>query len=291
MNKLKGVFSYFYRNYFLPRYFSFRDRELLARNKKLKNIHKGKRCFIIAGGPSVANINLGNFSNEYTFVVNEFDKNPQYHKLKPKFHTVFDTAYFTEGETEYLQKQFRSKGVSVSRETILFLNLRAKEFVKKYNLFKNHTVYYLGTQGIFTDNFPFNIGIDKYVPQPKNSVLLCLMTAVWMGFKEIYLMGCEHNFLSYNIGYGKDLTYGHSYDDERSRLDPTNDEVMKKFIAPRDLKLTYEKNIANILQLFRNYRFFYEKIHKQDPDIKIYNATPDSFLDVFPMIDFKNIKF
>lgn len=291
INKLRSVNSYLYRNLIAPRFYSFRDRNILRKNLEIRNIHQNKRCFIIGGGPSVANIDLGILTDEYTFVLNEFDKNTQYNKLKPNFHIISDTAFYTEGETEYFPERFRAKDKSVPKETIMCLNLRAKNFVEKYGLFKNHKVYYFGTQGIFTDNLPFNIEVDKYIPQPKNSVLMCLMIASWMGFKEIYLMGCEHNFLSFNIGYGKSLVYDHNYEDELSKLDSKNDEVMKKYIPIRDQMLTYEKNIANVLQLFRNYKFFYAKAKKLYPGIKIYNATPDSFLDVFPMINFNEIKF
>lgn len=288
--KLNSFNSYFYRNLFAPRIYSFRDKEILDKNRSIRNIHKSKRCFIIGGGPSVSNINLGMLSSEYTFVMTEFDKNPNYGKLRPKFHIITDSAYYTEGEAEYWPKKFREKSRDIPTYTAIVTSIAAKTFIEKNGLFKDHKVYYIGMQGIFTDNLPFNIELDKYIPQPKNSVLLCLVAATYMGFSPIYLLGCEHDFLSKNIGYGKSIVYNHSYEDELSKLDSKNDELMKKYFSPKDLYITYEKNIANILQLFRNYRFFYSKAQKAYPEIKIYNATPDSFLDVFPMINFEDIK-
>lgn len=291
IKKIRGAFSYLYRNGIAIRWYSIRDRKILAQNRALKDKYTLKRCFVIGGGPSTNQIDLGRLKNEYTFVCSEFDRNPQFEKLKPKFYLLSDSVYYTESDTEYWPKKFRAKDKSVDPTmTTMLLNLGAKPMVEKYNLFKQHHVYYIGTQGIFTDNLPFNINIDKYVPLPKNSILLCLIAAVWMGFKEIYLLGCEHNFLSFNIGYGKSLIYNHSYEDELSKLDPTNDEVLKKYVSPRDLKLTYEKNVAHVLQLFKNYRFFYQKVKREHPGIKIFNATANSFLDVFPMIKFEDIK-
>ena len=52
----------------------------------------------------------------------------------------------------------------------------------------------------------------------------------------------------------------------------------------------YENRIYQAGILFKNYRLIKEKFSKNRPDIKIYNATPDSFLDVFPMIKFEDIK-
>ena len=94
-----------------------------------------------------------------------------------------------------------------------------------------------------------------------------------------------------NIGAGKSLSYNHTYDDGTSKLDPNDEKAISKYFRPKDLNQNYEKNVANVLQLFRNYRFFYHKARKVYPRIQIYNATPNSFLDVFPMIKFEAIKF
>jgi hypothetical protein len=117
-----------------------------------------------------------------------------------------------------------------------------------------------------------------------------MMAATWMGFNEIYLLGCEHNWLSQKLGPTKSLAWSHSYDDETSKLDTADNEILKKYIGPKELNFTYEMNMASMLQLFKSYRLFYTKARKAHPDLKIFNATPDSFLDIFPMINFEDIK-
>ena len=52
---------------------------------------------------------------------------------------------------------------------------------------------------------------------------------------------------------------------------------------------TYESKLAQILQLFKNYRLFYQKVKKLDPEIKVFNATPNSYLDVFPSISYAEL--
>ena len=86
------------------------------------------------------------------------------------------------------------------------------------------------------------------------------------------------------------MAYSHNYKDELSDIDKTNDQVVKRFAVPRDLTMSYEDNVAHVLQLFKNYRLLYKKLGRTHPDIKIFNATPNSYLDIFPMIDFKDIK-
>lgn len=290
MRKFKKIYSYLYRNYFLPRILSWKYRDALARNKELKNKHKGRRCFLIGGGPSVKNINLGLLKDEYTFVMGEFDNNPQFKVLNPKFYVISDSVYFTDGESDYWNQQFEKKDKTIGSSTNVFVSLDARAYTEKHHLFTNHKVYYLGMQGIISESFSFNINLDRYLPWPKNSMLLSMMISIYMGFEEIYLLGCEHNFLCFNIGQGRAISYDYGHKDSVTEADINNDEVVKKLAVPRDLAMTYEDNIAHVFQLFKNYRLFYKRVKKLYPNTKIFNATPNSYLDVFPMINFEDIK-
>lgn len=290
MRKFKKIYSYLYRNYFLPRILSWKHRDVLSKNKELENKYKDKRCFLVGGGPSVKNINLGTLKDEYTFVMGEFDNNPQFEVLNPKFYVISDSVYFTEGESDYWNKQFEKKDKTIKSSTNIFVSLNARTYAEKYHLLTNHKIYYLGMQGIISENFSFNTKLDRYLPWPKNSMLLSIMIAVYLGFEEIYLLGCEHNFLCFNIGQGKAISYDYGHKDSVTEADINNDEVVKKLAVPRDLTMTYEENIAHVYQLFKNYRLLYSKVKKLYPNVKIYNATPNSFLDVFPVINFEDIK-
>lgn len=289
MKKVKSLPSYFYRNYAAPKIYSFRDRKILSANLELKNKYAGQRCFAVGAGPSIADTDLSKLKNEYTFVVNEFEKNPQHKALSPKFHLIMESNYFTEGGLEFWTNSFKEKDQNIPTETVLITKTEAKPFIEKYNLFRRHKIYYVGTQGIFTDKLPFNIDLDRYIPNPKNSILMCMMAAVWMGFDKIYLLGCEHSFLAQPLGPSKSLGFSHSYKDETSKLDNTDEEALKKYITPKEMNFNYEMNMESTLQLFRSYRLFYTKARKTHPKLKIFNATPNSFLDIFPMINFNDI--
>ncbi len=290
IKKIKEIPSYFYRNYAAPQIYSIRDRRILSKNLELKDKYAGRRCFIIGAGPSIADTNLARLNREYTFVVNEFEKNKQYRSLIPKFHIIIEANYFNEGAPEHWLGRFKEKDRNIPIETIIILGLGAKLTVEKDNLFKQHRIYYVGTQGIFTNNLPFNINLDRYIPNPKNSILMCMMAAVWMGFDEIYLLGCEHSFLAQPLGPNKSFSFSYSYNHEISRSDNVSDEVLKKYLTPKEMGFNYETSVASVLQLFRSYRLFHAKARKTHPNLKIFNATPNSFLDIFPMINFEDIK-
>ena len=285
IKRIRIIPSYLYRNYAAPRIYSIRDRKILSRNLELKNKYAGKRCFLIGAGPSSASTDLSKLKNEFIFVVNEFEKNPQHKVLSPKFHVITESNYYVEGGPEYWLNRFKEESNLIPTETTMILNLRAIPFIKKHDLFKKHNIYYVGTQGIFSDKLPFNVGLDRYIPNPKNSILLCLVVAFWMGFDEIYLLGCEHSFLAQPLGKKGALSLRPTHN-----LDDISDEDLKKYMTPKQMALDYEASTAQVLQLFRSYRLFYAKTRKINPGLKIYNATPNSFLDVFPMINFEEIK-
>ena len=294
-NKIKYPIGYVYRNILYPRILTRKYKKVLDKNLELKSKHKNNRCFILGSGPSINDVDLDTFRDEYVFVVNEFDRHPKFKNLLRVNHVIPDTRYFTEDKTSYFWERLKKKSDNAHENTRFFFHIQGKDIVEREKLFGKNKVYYLSTQGIISDHFDFNIDLDKTLPWPKNSILSCLMIAVYMGFKEIYLLGCEHNFLAHNIGLGqgKPKTFDHFYKNaELENLERADskeaEEKLKKYGWDRDFEFTYEHNIAHILQLFKNYRLFYQKVQKLHPEIKIFNATPNSFLDVFPFVSLKD---
>ena len=72
----------------------YKGYHLLKNNKKYKNIHNGKRCFIFGSGPSLMNIDFGLFENEYVFTVNQLPRKKDFDKLKSNYHFWADDCFF-----------------------------------------------------------------------------------------------------------------------------------------------------------------------------------------------------
>lgn len=260
-------------------------RDTLRRNMALKNSNKG-RCFIIGNGPSIKNQDLLKLRNEQTFVVNTFWNHPQYKEINPKYYLIIDPDVFPVGNQnnnffsdEILQKH----ELLTSHPTKFFFHTLGKEFVEKNKLFKDNSIYYLLNQGILDDNLRFNIEIDKVIPYTKNVIVAAIIIAAYMGFEEIYLLGCEHDFLAYpsQKHYEK---FPHFFKNPYDLSATEKTDYYAMAIMP------YEKHIYSSLVLFKNYRLLKEKLAIEKPALKIYNATPNSFLDVFPMVKFEDIK-
>mgnify|MGYP001610770756 CR=1 FL=1 len=198
----------------------------------------------------------------------------------------------------YFWERLKHKSNTADPVITYFFHIKGKSLIERERLFSKNKIYYLSSQGIISEHFDFNIDLDKTLPWPKNSILSCLMIAVYLGFREIYLLGCEHNFLTLNVGIeqGRKKTLDHFFVNEEleSMTNMSEKEAKDKIIArfrhwEGHEDYTYESKMAQIIRLFKNYRLFYQKVRKLHPDIKIFNATPNSYLDVFPSIPYEDI--
>ncbi|MDD4875427.1 MAG: DUF115 domain-containing protein [Candidatus Pacebacteria bacterium] len=235
----------------------------IKRNKELKEIHSSqKRCFIIGNGPSIRSQDLTLLKNETVFVVNSFYLHKDFDKIQPEYYTVIDPDYFREKELSIKwMKNLKEK----AKNCTFFFPYWSRPFIEKNN-FQAKKIYYLAMARQIKEKGRFQAEIDKQIPSLINVVLPSLLIARYMGFKKIYLLGCDHDWLAQPI---------EAYPTHFYKKDPLYPGVHE----------TYESSLENTLKLFKSYRSIKEKFK----DTKIYNATPGGFLDVFERADYESV--
>lgn len=267
--------------------FYLQNKATLDKNRELKDSRKGRRCFIIGTGPSIKDQDLTKLRNEDTFVVNAFWDHSQYSKINPAYYVLSDPEVFPSDRNrgEFWQEEVVRKNLIIEScpRTELFLNIAGKEFIEKNKLFKGHGIHFLALYGYFRNNLNFNIDIDRIIPTTKNVILATLIVAVYMGFEEIYLLGCEHSFLAQPAQKYYE-SFKEFYKTDYNSKDPAQ---VKRYAM--DI-MSYEGYIDHTKILFKNYRLFKDKLTIEKPQVKIYNATPHSFLDVFPFVNYGELK-
>ncbi len=246
---------------------------LLEENKKIKDIYKGKRCFIIGNGPSLKHQDLNKLEGEYTFAVSHFFMTDLFTKINPFGYVVADPALFDDSDfaIEWLTKLDQQ-----CKNQSFFFPINAVQTIQKYNMFQNRRVYYLDMSSQFDeDTSKFDIDLTKKIPSAQTVIIMVIMIAAYMGFKEIYLIGCDSDWAKYPSSRGY---LPHFYNED--------DKVTKPKICPRkDWK--YEDVLNAALIIFKSYRLLGNKL--QEKDTKIYNATGESFLDMFERINYESI--
>jgi hypothetical protein len=150
--------------------------------RKLKNTHVDKRCFIIGNGPSLRIGDLDKLKDEITFAFN-------------RIYLIFDKTEWR--PTYYCSED--NKTIFKSNEEINQLNIENKFFPTNfpwdYNLhFK------------FSDKNSepkFSEDIVKGIYWGNTVAYSAIQMAIYMGMKEIYLLGIDHSFSKVINGKGE----------------------------------------------------------------------------------------
>ncbi len=155
--------------------------------KKFKDIHKEQRCFIIGTGPSLDKTNLS-LKDGIIFGVNTL-----YRGLK-KFGINCD--YYAISDALVWRKHFR--GI-LELNTTLFVGDKAGKdylsnlsFYKKFQKNRPFIVRNLGEMQS-SDSFSKDLSIGTYWGSTI-IIDICLQAAYYMGFKEVYLLGCDCDY-------------------------------------------------------------------------------------------------
>jgi hypothetical protein len=155
------------------------EKTLLNRSSllALEGIHQGRRCFIMANGPSLANMDLSPLDREITFGLNRI------YLLFEKL--CFIPTYYV-CVNELVLEQFSSEIQALS--THKFINWNRRNFFKAGNDSTSFVKLSLAIQDDFARNFRqplFSGGTVTYV---------ALQIAYIMGFSEVVLVGLDHSF-------------------------------------------------------------------------------------------------
>ncbi|MFG6384195.1 MAG: DUF115 domain-containing protein [Lachnospiraceae bacterium] len=248
----------------------FRNHRIIKseNGKKLlsyKNKHRGERCFLIGNGPSLCMEDLEKISKETSFACNIIYKVYDKVSWRPTYYFMSDVvaihAVMKAGKLNEVIKSplFSSKDVydriEGEKDNVIYLN-RVNQ--KNYTVSKDILAY--------------------YVPAQATVMTLMIEMAIYMGMKEIYLLGvdCTNTFTA---GHFED-----SYTDKS--VDEYNLEwVRKKTNRPHlTLKELGEERRLRSLDAYQKLKEYANK--KQ---VKIYNATRGGALEVFERIDFDRI--
>ena len=269
---------YFFRNLFDKSY-----KDTLIKNNKYKNIHKGKRCFILGNGPSLSKYNnLKLLENEIVFTVNQFYRSELFEIVKPNYHVMVDPLFFSLNPNDPIEYDTLNRMQELqcySNLTCIF-PYTSKEYVEKNGL-SHKDVTYIHSRYRMHDNYKKDIRMDRCLPQVQNVVHAAIYCAIFMGFSEIYLMGCDMtgfltNFIKDEADFDVEKEHVYSYtENEKKRMikvrNNNNNETMLK---------AYGVTFA----IFRN---IYEYCKRKN--IQIYNASIGGALDNLPRIKYEEI--
>lgn len=220
--------------------------------KRWKNSHKGERCFILATGPSLNMSDILLLRNEFTIGMNSICLLYKDTDWRADLFGVQDDAIY-----EKLKDVLHNYPENVIVSQNIYDRFEDSRIFDVFPLNSKYNYYDFR----YTDKLHVKFSDDSYATvYDAYSITFSLMQiAIYMGFKEIYLMGCDCN---QQVGKKNHfIETGHV--EEESKL-----------------KTSADRNI-----------YAHQEIKKYCDSIgvKVFNATRGGALEVYPRVKIEDV--
>lgn len=240
-------------NYFV------KDRSLFTVIKKNKVLVKSenskKKMYVCALGPSFKNVDLNNIDGD-SFVVNGFYKYAsRVPSFVPTYYMMIDDIYASSpAQAAVLQSVLDTY---LCKGTKFFFNskLNHAPFLKEYSWDNIH--FFSTFRGDFSPKKHYDM--SKIMPISGNVISFAVLLSILMGYKEIYLLGCDFNSFTTR----KPL---HCYNDSDERKELT---------------------LSQDLMAYAHVAKYHERLQElaEKEGVKIMNATRGSLIDAYPFVE------
>lgn len=261
------IFNYFIQFYFLH---LIPSKKIIKRNGNLRKKRTKDSAFLIATGPSLKKENLKLLKGQDCFTVSNAFLLNEINIINPLLH--FFAPHHTPITRKSFYKWLMQSDKKLPKKTDIIMSYDDKSFKDK-KLYKSRNIFYLK---ISKNIKKFHTNIEKPLPKFQTGSLMILPVLINMGYKKIYLLGCDHNQLK-NFNSRIDNFY-----DEKKDLRFTTG---KNKLNSHFLKL--DKELKASLEVYNQY-LEYKKIAK-DMNVQIINLSKYSWIDIFNFNSLKKI--
>jgi hypothetical protein len=237
-------------------------RESIQNLKRFKDIHAGERCFIIGNGPSLKKTDLSYLKDEFTFGLN---------RIYLMFAELgFSTSYYLSINSLVIEQCAQDiLALSVPR----FLSWRSRQFIREA----------MGAESRLPSDPPLSFLHTTYtgkkfardasgrIWEGATVTYVAMQLAFHMGFKQVILIGVDHNFKT----KGRPNTTIVSEGDDPDHFDSSY----------------FGKGFRWQLPDLDTSEIAYHIAHQEytNADREILDATIDGKLTVFPKVEFRSL--
>jgi len=243
--------------------------KIILKNNKLKNKRKKNRAFLIATGPSLRKENLKLLEGEDCFTLSNAFLLKEIKSINPILH--FFSPYHLPITKKSFHNWLSKSDKELPKNTDIIMSYDDRSFKSK-NLFNCRNIYYLKISRKITE---FHCDIAKPVPKFQTGSLMVLNVLLSMGYKKIYMLGCDHNQLK-NFNSQIDNFYKEKQDVR----------LTKKSKLNQNWRMLDEELSASLLA-YNQYKAI-NRIAKHK-DVEIINLSKESWIDLFKKESLKKI--
>jgi len=231
-----------------PRY-----RESIRRIQQYRDIHKGKRCFVIGNGPSLKQTDLSLLNGEYTFCTNRIYLMLDQLGFKPTYYVVSNDLIVEQCARDIEELPMPK-----------FVGWHARDMIK----FTKDMTFLWTRCGLrswfFTD-------LTDGCWEGNTVTMVAIQLAYYMGFSEVYLLGVDHSYKFDGTPHAEQLSTGD---------DPNH-------FAPNYFGKGFRWHLPDLEGSELAYRVANHIF--QTTGRHIYDATIGGKLEVFPKVDYYSL--
>lgn len=228
----------------------------------LRGIHKGKRCFVIGNGPSLRASDLDMLQGEYTFAANRIFKIFDQTSWRPTYYLSIDDKVLQDAKKELLELDLGQ----------MFLNNKCCPIQAPTNRL---TRIYHGALTMIVDQYLYECDsmyisedVSNHFCDGQTVTFDAIQLAIYMGFKEIYLIGVDHNYSRIVTASGKVQV----------------DQTVQDYFDNKKYDNSYPANLHA-----SQYAYIIAKEYCDTHGIRIRNATRGGKLEVFERVNFDDL--
>lgn len=260
-NKFIRTICYPYKNYLINyEKKEYQKKGYPERLKNLCNSHVGDRCFIIGNGPSLTVNDLERLEGETTFAANRIYRLYDQTDWRPTFWLCVD-PYILENDQKIISGLEGTKLISYH--------------AKKLGVESSETTYFIFNYQPYRINkysakikVEFSEDISKYFVAGETVTYNSIQLAVYMGYKEIYLIGVDHSY-SQSVDSSGKLCIDKSIKDYFGNIKTECFNIQNSVVSTAAYISAYNYCLQN--------------------GIKVFNATRGGKLEVFPRVSLDDI--
>jgi hypothetical protein len=233
------------------------DQSRVNRNRLIKyhNIHAGKRCFIVANGPSLTRMNLDLLRNEITFGMNRIYLHFANSNFRPKYYLTVN---------ELILEQY---AMDISKlEMPKFLNWNRRSY---FNL-SDSSINFIKSRMVLNDSFEGDI--TKPVVVGGTVTFVALQLAYYMGFSQAILIGLDHSYVEKGV---PSATVTRKETRDQSHFHPDYFPKGSKWQLPDLLRSEIDYHLA--------------KEYYKSNGREILDATPEGKCPVFDRVEYQSL--
>lgn len=254
--------------------------------RALKDRHRGERCFIMGNGPSLNRLDLDLLKGETVFACNAVHLLFDRIAWRPRYYACVDTRVLQDRRADIAAMLDIERGMTgffpaelvvhdgsgQTLDTREILGSRINQIF--FNEVSNNPS--AGVAGMFSTDAALG------VVMPYTVTITLMQLAAHMGFKEIYLIGCDTDYVvpasvrrDGPITPGGGLFLTSSQDDDSNHFDPRYFGRDRQWHDPQ------------VDKMIEHYRFAAQALESMG--VRVVNATAGGKLEVFPRADFASL--